>query len=265
MLSQRILRAAIYAATLFVLGFTTSASAAPSPLRKAGETFEEALRRSTPKRGWNRESATNVAGPVADADWSRVPRLSGDALRTFRTVRDHRFLTDPSHPDFLRRPSWLYPPDGCYARAAAVVQTADRFGFERPAQLFAFGSLKVSTPNVPEGEVQWWYHVTAIYRDSATDRVVVFDPAIFPSRPMPVEDWLLAMVPTLDAVKIAVCAAEAEEPNANCDEGEPGATEQLVAMLASQFLPWEWDNLLALGRRPERELGDAPPWANSRQ
>lgn len=235
------------------------ALATPSPVRFKGETFRAALKRNAPVRGWARGSATTVATKFDDADWSRVPSLSKDRQRTFETVRDRRFLDDASHPDFLRRASWLYPPDGCYARAASVVATADSAGFERPAQLFAFGDLRVETPNVAEGQVEWWYHVTAVYR-AADGQIYAFDPALDPKHPMPVQQWLLKMVPKLDDVTVAVCTAEASEPNVDCADGESGEVEQMLEVLRTDFLPAEWDNLASMGRAPERELGDFPPW-----
>lgn len=234
--------------------------ASPSAVRHSGEGYREALRRVAPSRGWSRDSAPAVAGPVHAVDWARAPVLSTSSGATFRAMRDMRFLRQANVPEFPRRVAWLYPADGCYARAGAVVALSDRLAVERPAQLFAFGELRVTTPNVAEGYVQWWYHVAAVYRDRLDRKPYVFDPSIDPSRPLPVETWLLRMVPSLDEVQVALCQPTSMEPSTDCDEGADDAVERMLLLLRDQFLPSEWTNLLAMGRNPQRELGDAPPW-----
>jgi hypothetical protein len=249
---------------LFALSLCTVAAVAsvgsPSAVRLDGETFSQARRRNAPAREIERDSASDSAVPLEDIDWSSVPVLSSDLVATFRVMRDWRVFLEPSVPDFPRRIPWLYPRDGCYARAGALVRVADKLGIERPAQFFAFGELVARTDNVPEGEVRWWYHVAAVYRDRPAGDVWVFDPALEPRKPIPVVEWLSRMAPSPADVRVALCGALAAEPWADCRDGDASATDKLVAVLESQFLPWEWTNLVGLGRDPHRELGDEPPW-----
>ena len=256
--------ASIFACILLSAPMKLTVAWASSAERFVGESFTQAMHRHRPERGWERESVADTTVPLADVDWSSVPVLSSDLMATFRVMRDSRFLVEAEAPEFPRRVPWLYPRDGCYARAAAVVGLADRLGLERPAQFFAFGELTVATPNVAEGEVRWWYHVTPVYRDRDEGRVWVFDPSIEPLRPIAVDDWLSRMVPSMEDVRVALCAALASEPNADCREGNADAPDRLAALLRAHFLPFEWQNLSALGRDPYRELGDAPPWLGER-
>lgn len=67
----------------------------------------------------------------------------------FRSLRDARWLTMPGMRDFKRRSSWLYPDDGCFARAALGGQKLESWDYPRPKKLFIFGDLEVKTANSP--------------------------------------------------------------------------------------------------------------------
>jgi len=252
----------IYCFAALVAGlFVATSFATPlSAKRLVGESYNAAVRRVFTRGDWEKGTAAAIAGPVSEAEWSLAPTLSSDANLVFRTMRDLRFLVDGDDPYFPRRVSWMYPRDGCYARAAGVLALADRMHVERPAQLFAFGELSVETPNVAEGSVQWWYHVTPIYRDRSNGLVYAFDPSIEPSRPLPVDEWLKRMVPSLSFVRVVVCAPNTVEPNVDCLSGGSNVPEKFLALLRDQFLPQEWNNLASMGRDPYRELGEEPPW-----
>jgi hypothetical protein len=65
-------------------------------------------------------SSYDVAVPLDQLDQSKIPKWETAALveNAFLRVRDSRFMFTPARPEFARRSSWLYPDDGCYARAA---------------------------------------------------------------------------------------------------------------------------------------------------
>src|SRR5687768_13722043 len=57
----------------------------------------------------------------------------------FENIRDKRFLTLSSEPDFPRRISWLYPKDGCFARASLFNRNAVRLFIPIPKKVLALG------------------------------------------------------------------------------------------------------------------------------
>lgn len=69
----------------------------------------------------------------------------------FEQLRDQQFLTSSSSPGMLRRISWLYPDDGCFARAAMVSRNAFRLFVPIPDKIFVFGNLRVKTPFSKKG------------------------------------------------------------------------------------------------------------------
>jgi hypothetical protein len=73
-----------------------------------------------------------------------------------------------------------------------------RVGLPAPFKLFSFGSLTAQTENSPRGSVSWWYHVAPVVRglNSAGDEItLVLDPALEPRRPMPMQEWIKAILP----------------------------------------------------------------------
>lgn len=85
---------------------------------------------------------------------------------------------------------FMYPEDGCYARAHAMSRLLDGEGVES-VKVFVEGDLRVETDNSPKGYVSWWYHVAPVVRVRDGENFVnmVFDPSIF-DRPVPVEEWV---------------------------------------------------------------------------
>lgn len=98
-----------------------------------------------------------------------------------------------------------YPADGCYARTHIMVQQLLDQGLA-PAKVWAFAAsatdlLRTQTPDHPDGQVRWGYHVVpvlVIREPDGTTRNLVFDPLLF-DRPVPVEEWRAALhdTPTL--------------------------------------------------------------------
>ena len=126
-------------------------------------------------------------------DFSLAPKIIRyeEVLAMFYFVRDTRFLYEENSLNFGRRISWLYPDDGCFARAAMTGFKLEAGHFTRPAKIFAFGDLSLATPYSAAGEVFWWYHVAAIV--NYMDSFYVLDPALSPSGPMLVDDWYRKM------------------------------------------------------------------------
>lgn len=177
--------------------------------------------------------------------------------RAFQKVRDTRFIRDPRKQGFLRRSSWLFPDDGCFARAGLAVQNLKRWGYQKPpGKVFIFGDLNVRTQNSPDGYVMWWYHVVPAMKTG--NRVVVFDPAIEPSRPLMLEEWVKTMTPNAQSVTVAFCNPASYVPSSGCldatDDDRVAYEDQLM------YLGLEWDRLIRLKRNPSKELGDFPPW-----
>ncbi len=206
-------------------------------------------------------SAAEMAKPFAELQLPIVtewPSLEA-AVDLFERVRDYRFLQSPHDSDFLRRTSWLYPDDGCFTRAAmAIMNLTKVWGAEPTFKVFAFGNLRVTTKNSPRGETTWWYHVAPIFQ--VGEEYFVLDPAIRPDAPMTLTEWLGSMSPNIDQVEVAICQAGTYLPHDDCNLPFGSTSEKRAYADQPEFLHFEWHRLLQLGRRPEAELGEYPPW-----
>jgi hypothetical protein len=248
------------------LQLVTASISINSAYRAPNESFEHAvhrhqelLRKTSPDVFATEGSAYSSAVPVDKADFSAVPVWEQDIQKNFERVRDERFIAMDGRADFPRRSTWLYPHDGCWARAALAGKRIEEWSLARPAKLFIFGSLTVKTVNAPGGSVSWWYHVVPIVKD-AEQNVLVIDPAIDPKAPMPVKDWIATMTPSADAVKIAVCDPLTFGPHSTCQKATKD-DEGRALDDQKRYLGAEWQNLIQLKRDPEKELGETPPWA----
>lgn len=178
-------------------------------------------------------------------------------LERFKEMRDQRFLNDSSKPNFMRRISWLYPDDGCFARASLGIRNMFNASYPAPDKVYVFGDLTVQSANAQGGSVSWWYHVAPIVEVAGVKYVL--DPAMEPSRPLTLPEWLARMSPSPDYLEVALCAGGTYTPYDNC-ERTIGSKEEQAVSEQGWFLPTEWSRLQDLGRNPERELGDNPPW-----
>ncbi|MEW6055290.1 MAG: protein-glutamine glutaminase family protein [Bdellovibrionota bacterium] len=257
----------------------SSADSSPKPTksafihsakRKPKESFKNAFSRymqKLDKAGLNKPteaiSAHQAAKPVKELDLERIPEWDKveDLVRFFREGRDTRFLYTDDRPDFARRSSWYYPDDGCFARAALLVQNFDKWKAPQlPAKIFIFGSLKVKTKNSPSGSVSWWYHVVpAIKVPGQKNRVFVFDPAIYARGPLELKAWIKRMSPDLDKVRVSVCSPYTYTPNSDCYDATP-KTDDSARSDQLYYLDAEWERVALLGRDPEKLLGDEPHW-----
>lgn len=208
-------------------------------------------------------SVSEAARPLGQLDFSKVPAFPQQAVAAvttaFERLRDERFLKDADHSGLMRRSTWLYPDDGCFARAALMVQNLQKWNLPRPAKLFAFGNLVVKTPNAPGGQVSWWYHVVPVIR--VGQQIVVFDPAIEPKRPLTAQEWFARMAPNAQEMTASVCDTYAYAPASPCFVTDPSHPSDEFALSDQMgYLPMEWERVQNLGRDPQKELGDFPPW-----
>lgn len=276
--ARRALTASLFLATaLFsVNGFSSDSSSGESalplvqgfsaarPLSKPASTFiDAALQKIQTKKkapAFVAETALERKTSLNNADWDRVPEVTLAALESsFKSVRDTKFFTDEDGRS--RRATWLYPDDGCFVRATAAAEHLESDFALESAKIFAFGDLEVKTENSPQGSVGWWYHVAAISKvvDPQTGQIQVFvyDPAIQPSAPMKVSEWLDAM--NAPKAEISVCSGGTYDPGSDCD-ALITAPSRRAQREVHWFLPSEWWRMEELGRDPEKELGDLPPW-----
>ena len=216
-------------------------------------------------------SRTTVDG----LNFADVPTWSdADIIAEFESARDDRYLTqtEPLESSFERRMSWLYPDDGCFARAEQVDVRVAQVGKTRPYKLFAFADrnhlLRVYTDNAPEGVVNWWYHVVPIVKNSAGEPIVL-DPAVSPCEPLPYKKWLALMVDDMASYDdlahgngVALGDSWSYGPYSLTSGEEPHSAESLYD-LQGNYLYLEWLRQTDLGRDPNRVLGANPPWSDS--
>ncbi|MGE0526571.1 MAG: protein-glutamine glutaminase family protein [Bdellovibrionales bacterium] len=175
----------------------------------------------------------------------------------FTWIRDYRFLTSESRPEFPRRSSWMYPDDGCFARAALATRNLRGWRAPVPNKIFVFGNLSVNSPNAIGGQVTWWYHVAPLVE--VKGQKYVLDPALEPREPLLLEEWLHRMSQNTSELEVAICGSGAYTPYDTCSRLTDGR-EEMAESDQKGFLEWEWERLEALNRNPEQELGDNPPW-----
>lgn len=215
----------------------------------AQENAEDKSLRVTPlgsARLYNEETLPKPIGWISLADMQE----------RFEKIRDERFMTLASDPDFPRRISWLYPKDGCFARASLFNRNAFRLFIPIPNKVFAFGNLRVKTPNSSRGVVGWWYHVAPIVQVGAEKYVL--DPAIEPLHPLLLRDWI-ARMGNPKKIKVSICGSGSYSPGDNCNK-ETDGLESRAESTQKHYLALEERELKRMGRNPEVELGDAPPW-----
>jgi hypothetical protein len=174
----------------------------------------------------------------------------------FQRLRDTRSWRWNRMPNFPRRLMWVYPSDGCYLRTAMMDEKLAEWGAPPPKNLFIFGELSFSNKFQ---QMTWWYHVAPVYR--LGNQVYVLDPALNPSAPLKLQDWILSMTKSMTDSTYALCEAGAFNPYDECslaqstwDIGDRTSTLQ-------DYLGREWEGLEEiLGTSPSGILGEHPPW-----
>jgi hypothetical protein len=181
------------------------------------------------------------------------------SLRDQRTLRQRGSVSDLP-PDFPRRISWMYPDDGCYARAHLM--THKSYAKIPMMKLFIFGSLHAKTSNHPQGYVDWWYHVAPIVRIG--DVMFILDPAIEPERPLTLDEWIDRCGGRSRVTGLSICSNESYSPFSTCS-GSSGRTSEDAAKstVEGTFLMAEYERQKRLKRQPSKVLGDQPPWAHT--
>jgi len=249
----------IFSSSAFAQDWTKSAvrerGASYLGYKSVAETFAAVGGLATPDRVTPMQAAQTGANRnlAAATEWESEQVM----IERFSQFRDHRFMTTPNKPNFQRRSSWMYPDDGCFARAALAVRNLVQWTFKAPSKVFVFGDLKVKSANAIGGEVTWWYHVAPMVEING--QKYVLDPAINPAGPLKLDDWLATMSETPENLEVSVCASGSYTPGDDCaketDGIEAGAQSDQV-----WYLDMEWQRILDLNRVPEEELGDNPPW-----
>lgn len=245
--------------TELLRGGLVSARRAPrESYKEAAENFQR-TRTNRPGPLYLSDSVFDARIPLAKTKLSDIPEWSSrdDIERIFRLIRDLRFLRDPEHASFPRRLPWMFPDDGCFARAEMAARLLVQYGQPTPAKIFAFGDLVATSSNSPTGSVEWWYHVVIGYRVGKD--VIVFDPSIEPKKPLLFDEWLTRMNPNGDPIEISLCNEKAFDPDSNCD-GDYKVSESRLTAIQEPFLIEEWHRMVQLNRNPEEVLGRSPPW-----
>lgn len=200
------------------------------------------------------DSAVDYGKPLPHATTWESQAVLNDR---FKQIRDYRWMKSPSREDFLRRISWLYPDDGCFARAALAVSNFIHWNMPAPSKVFVFGDLSVHTNNSPTGDVTWWYHVAPIVE--VEGEKYVLDPAIDPHAPMTLDKWVSQMTDKTSSLQVAICESGSYDPDDMCDKVSDGVEAQANFDIP-YYLSNEWSRLVQLKRNPEAELGENPPW-----
>lgn len=251
---------------IFLMLFIVGSQAWPqatglSAYRKPGVTYRNYLGiQSDVQRSPSVSTAELAAGPWNKLDINKMEEWKSfqTVEEAFKKVRDTRFLSTLEKPKFLRRSTWLYPRDGCFARAGLAVKNLMDWKYPAAYKIFVFGDLTVNTDNYPLGQVTWWFHVVPAVRFGPD--IYILDPAIEPQKPLLLKRWLETMTPDLSQVNVALCDAQTYSPGDTCHTAPDLPLEDWGQSDQESFLDTEWFNLKYLKRDPEKELGDFPPW-----
>jgi hypothetical protein len=248
-----------------LLAFSGSSDVTVSPKRYLNETFDQAVKRiknSVPpdriKSLIKRDTPIGKKVPIKQIDFSLVPVVAtyDEMIHLFKVIRDTRFLRMEDKPEFERRISWLYPDDGCFARAALSIIKLDREHLLKPAKIFAFGDLLLETPYSSGGYVSWWYHVSTAV--SYMGAIYILDPALNPEGPLVVDDWYSKMSSEAGLFGV-VCNSSTYAPFDHCYQ-DSDISEERILRDGSKYLDLEWERIGLLGFEPMSLLGNNPPW-----
>ena len=220
---------------------------------------------------WSQNDNTKAKLLNTTTSWANFKTISDN----FEKLRDIRYFSDTEKKGFSRRISWLFPDDGCWTRAAAVMK--DLFGpfenvvnnYQRPSKVFAFGNLCVNTTNSSSGSVSWWYHTAPIIKDAETNQIYVLDPAVAPQKPLTLEKWMAEISSRSGACadsngsvdKFAICNGYGSNPYDQCNSSFQSEAAEVTRQIS--FQQYERSRQVQLGREADAVLGNQPPWKNS--
>jgi hypothetical protein len=251
---------------LALLAFPLFSQAAPeagvSAARKLnvpGSVYEKAFLK---KNNTQKDFYVSAQGAARNFPTANLPlAASWDSMdtlqRRFEDIRDTRSLDWNDKPNFPRRIPWMYPDDGCYARAGFAVRHANRENYPTPNKVFAFGSLSVKSSNAYSGRVGWWYHVAPVVSVDGTNYVL--DPSIEATRPLTVKEWLERMGDS-SKMRVSICKSGTYTPGSDCSRTVTRSGPSIASSTKEWFLDKEYSRLKALGRNADSELGNNPPW-----
>ncbi len=248
----------------FILGLLTSQNLfAQFAKRKVGETYSEAKFRSFGKNYKKKNlktSAENTKVELANIDFKSVPNYETleNINKLYLKLRDMKPMKDPEFEKKSRRLSWMYPDDGCFARAALMVKSFEKWKLPLPKKLFIFGNLKVQTDFNPRGEVRWWYHVVPTVR--AGKDVYVIDPSIENTRPLTIKEWTLRQVPEIKNARFSLCHSLAYSPSSKCLTKPSTNPNDRAIKDQITYLKLERKRLKSLDFNVDDLLGEQPPW-----
>lgn len=248
-----------------IVAFANSISLSSSQARLPNETFQDALTRSKAALTKNqirslvaKDTPVGKKVPFNKLDYSIAVEVKTheELIHLFNVIRDSRFLHTNSNPEFDRRISWLYPDDGCFARATVAGMKLSEEELLRPSKIFAFGELAVSTPYSPYGSVHWWYHVAPLVQYNGA--YYVLDPALDATGPLLVLEWFSRMGLSSD-LNGAVCNSYTYDPFDSCYKATADSDSRALSD-QSIYLEKEWNRVSTLGFDPYFILGKNPPW-----
>ena len=215
------------------------------------------------------EAVVNVARPYGEYEfpemesWSSYDKL----LEAFRFARDYRFIEWEmiGIMDYdvrtLRRPTWLYPQDGCADRAEIMVTHIEKTNgpLYKVYAIRQVEQFKFLTPLMYGGFTSWGYHVAPIVR--YRNQLYVLDPAISPKKPIVLKKWLKKIDKTVDinTIEIAICHPHSYNLSDSCYHPQKMDFDKIIQK-QQKYLGLEWLQIKALGMDPFKVLGDEPPW-----
>lgn len=243
---------------LFFLNFSF-AETPLSSIRPYNEDYKNYLNQNTDPDLPSFETALSANQNIQNEPWKNMTESNispEDLQKLFIDIRDQQPLRDQNGN--LRRLTWLFPDDGCFARSALAQNFASHLPNTKLKQIFIFGNLDAKTPNHPSGHVTWWYHVAPIIKTSYG--AFAIDPAIDPSRPIFVNDWIEKILPNRSDAKVSLCSPATFGPQSFCKTYSPIDTDQAIGIETNTYLRLEWQRVQGLGRDPQKELGPEPPW-----
>ena len=141
--------------TVFLFFGTSSVFAinAPSAFRPVDQSwvvskqkfeFQELLKFKISSRS---KSALDSKVNYDQVDINQIPEFAqshDEIQKLFEDIRNIRFLDDPDVNNFSRRITWLYPMDGCFARAEHVSHLIKKYDSHLEfSRIFIFGDLIV--------------------------------------------------------------------------------------------------------------------------
>lgn len=172
------------------------------------------------------------------------------ALNTLNSLTyTNRMYTNPNPGNYKRRAPWLFPADGCYAKAAHVSAVAKAQGFGSPGKVYAFGHLSMATRFAKEKRVWWSYHMASAYQIGGV--IYVLDPMMNSSSAVTLDQWVSRMSSDPKNVQVKLCDGNSYSPYSKCVGGNGNG-----AYLGHipEVLKLEYQNLQNIGMPPQPVL-----------